>query len=460
MVASGTLIKMYDYKAARSNICGEQFKKVAEYLIRPALPLRIIECRPEYKAKVMGVTVWDRLSAWGKDKLEEGFEEGASIQVKLITGEVVPGEVRVFRSSVDEPQTGLRALINGQSHARRDKQFFETKAVDLEHIAGSMLVTLDCSGLGQHSRNAMFMSNRETFRDDPLVSDLLKKVQRELGAHEGLRAINRKRYEEKIANATSDDDGIKALEELLATDPALAELFERANGATSLEFDLPRGSESRVSFLTDVKNNYFSRGKHPGKCVFHGPIEPTLRLFNGRLTFTFPGNKKLAEGTILVTQVEIADDAGHGPFKLVVKAKVVAPRPKTTHQPPKPNPKVDSAASRPEIIEVTRGPNAPPITVERKPGTKRLLLAVNKDSHLLAEAKKLRPKAEEAAVEFVFKYGLALIAMGLLDAAKKTPAWENDEVTCREAIQTAAAGVGRVIVPLCLTLPKKLPKAA
>ena len=33
--------------------------------------------------------------------------------------------------------------------------FFETNAVDKEHIAKSMLVTLDCSGLGQQSRNAL-----------------------------------------------------------------------------------------------------------------------------------------------------------------------------------------------------------------------------------------------------------------------------------------------------------------
>ena len=32
----------------------------------------------------------------------------------------------------------------------------------------------------------------------------------------------------------------------------------------------------------------------------------------------------------------------------------------------------------------------------------------------------MRPKEEAAAVEFVFKYGLALTAMGLLDAVKKT----------------------------------------
>jgi hypothetical protein len=68
----------------------------------------------------------------------------------------------------EHPQTGLRALINGQSHARRDTQFFKGKAVDKEHIGGSMLVTLDCSELGQTSRNDLFMSNREMFREDPL----------------------------------------------------------------------------------------------------------------------------------------------------------------------------------------------------------------------------------------------------------------------------------------------------
>ena len=235
-VPHGTLIKMYDYKAPRSNICGELFKKLEEYLLRPMLPLRIIECRPEYKANVMGVTVWDRFSAWAaRGKLEEGFEDGASIQIKLSSGETVPAEVRVFKADADaaedaeQPQTGLRALINGQSHARRDTQFFKGKAVEKEHIGGSMLVTLDCSDLGQASRNALFMSNRETFREDPLLTELFKKLQNELRHHEGLIALDKKRYLEKIANATTDDDGINALEELLSTDPALAEMFGSMN---------------------------------------------------------------------------------------------------------------------------------------------------------------------------------------------------------------------------------------
>lgn len=493
---------MYDYKAPRSNICGELFKRLEDYLLRPAMPLRIIECRPEYQANVMGVTVWDRLSAWGADKLEEGFEEGASIQIKLSTDEIIPAEMRVFKaakktSEEDHPQTGLRALINGQSHARRDAQFFKSKAVDKEHIAGSMLVTLDCTNLGQDSRNALFMSNRETFREDPLLTELFKKIQKELKDHEGLTELNQKRYEEKISAATSDDDGLNALEELLATDPTLADLFgsmvpgraaartlnsnpgtkiqgkpkpfkgvdfptffKRKDGATEVDFELPRGSEARVSFLTDVKNNYFSRAKNQGRCAFGGPLTPTFHLFNGRLTFTFQGDKQLIEGATLETQVEISDNAGHGPFKLVIKALVVAPREKDTHEPPSKPPKVDSSPSRPDIKEVDNGPDAPPITLQKAPGTNRLQLFVNKGSRLLTEAKEKRPKEEEAAVEFVFKYGLSLVAMGFLDGLKKTSEWQDDEASCRKRIEEAAAGAGRVIVPLCLTLPKKLPKVA
>jgi hypothetical protein len=229
LVPSGTLVKMYDFKAAKSNVCGEQFKKLEEFLLQPALPMRIIECRKEYKANVMRVTVWDRLGRWGKDKLEEGFEEGVTVTITMDNGEIVPAEIRVFKLAEghdDDPsQTGLRALINGQSHARRDTQFFKTKAVDKEHIAGSMLVTLDCTSLGQDSRNALFMSNRETFRDDPLLAELLGKLQKELKNHDGLIELNNRRYQQKIENAVTDDDGIKALEELLSTDPGLADLF-------------------------------------------------------------------------------------------------------------------------------------------------------------------------------------------------------------------------------------------
>lgn len=505
-VASGTLIKMYDFKAPRSNVCGELFKKLQEYLLRPALPLRIIECRAEYKANVMGVTVWDRLGAWGSDKLEKGFEDGASISIKLDTGEVIPAEVRVFKhvkgasDEEDQPQTGLRALINGQSHAKRDAAFFRTKAVDKEHIAGSMLVTLDCSALGQDSRNALFMANRETFREDPLLIDLFKKLQKELYMHEGLDALNRKRYEEKVKDAVDDEQGISALEELLSTDPNLAELFgsmvsgklaaktsqtgsggkvpgepepfegldfptffHRKDKTTVANVVIHKGSVGRVSFLTDVKNSYFTRRKNRGFCETSGDFEPTFHLFSGRLTFTCSLDKQLEVGSVVSAVIVITDKQGSGPFKLRINATVGAakePEEPTPPGPPKPpkEPKVQAGPSRPDVKEADRGPTEPPLTIEKIPGTERLQLVLNKTSQQLEDAKKLRPKEEEPAVAFVFKYGLALVAMGLLESAKKTDEWKQDEAGCRKRIQDTIVGVARVIVPLCLSLPQKLPK--
>jgi hypothetical protein len=362
-----------------------------------------------------------------------------------------------------------------------------------------MLVTLDCSDLSQTSRNALFMSNRETFRDDPLLTELFKKLQNELKNHEGLIALDQKRYQEKIANATTDDEGVNALEELLSSDPALANMFgsmvqgkvaarmieaamaglkvqgkapkfegtefpsffRRADGSTDVKFELPQNDQTRVSFLTDVKNNYFTRAKNKGKCEFSGSIEPTFSLVNGRLTFTYQADRLLKKevGTAFDTTVVISD-AGHGPWKLAIKVEIGPPRDKRENESPESNPKADSAPSRPDIIEVKRGPDAPPIVVDRPPGGDRLQLQVNVESRLLVEAKLMRAPTEAPAVEFVFKYGLALIAMGLIDAAKKTEQWNTNESECREEISKSAAAVGRVIVPLCLTLPKKLPKAA
>jgi hypothetical protein len=505
-VTSGTLIKMYDFQAPKSNICGELFKKMEEFLLRPALPMRIIECRPEYAAKVMRVTVWDRIGRIGKDKLETGFEDGASIQIKLSTNETIPTDVRVFKkekgdnNDLDQPLTGLRAVINGQSHAKRDAHFFRNRAVDKEHIAASILVTLDCSELGQQSRNDLFMANREQFRETPLLNELFKKLQKELRDHEGLKDLNLERYEQKIADAVVDEEGISALEELLSTDPSLADLFgtfvagkvaaktatdgtggkikgdpqpfvgnefpnyfRRSDGSTLVEVDLPRGDATRVSFQTDVKNNYFSRRRHRGICEFKNGFQPTFHLFNGRMTFTCQVDKKAMEGSAITCEARITDNAGSGPFKITIVGHVVAPREKATRQTqnkPKPEPMVNTGPSRPNVEEVDNGPDAPPLTIERHPKTDRLQILVNKGSQFLIDAKRMRTSEEEAAVVFVFKYGLALAAMGLLDKTKKTEEWKTKEAECRTRIQDSVAGIARVIVPLCLSLPKKLPKPA
>lgn len=503
-VASGTLIKMYDFKAPRSNVCGELFKKLGEFLIQPALPLRIIECRAEYAANVMADTLWDRLGALvEKNELEEECKGGLGMTIELSTGETVPGEIRVFKlgkkgKEVDETRCGLHALINGQSHAKRGPEFFRTKRVKKDHIAGSMLVTLDCSKLVQHSRNRLFMADRETFREDSLREELFTKLQDELKDHELLNWLDQKRYGEKVARAVDDEEGLKAMEELIAEDPELAALFgskksgssgsktaaksgsgkevpkpepfegkhfptyfRRADGSTEVEAKVPRGGVARISFVTDVRNNYFTRSKNAGTCKFVGDFAPSYHLYNGRLTFTCRPDKKAAVGTEVSTEATITDPKGSGPFKLRVTATVVPPAKKEPFPDKRPKlPKVKEVPSRPRIREVERDITEPPITIERDPKTDVLEILLNTKAADLDYAKGKRLPQEAAGVEFVFKYGLALIAMALIDAERTTEEWTEDEVKCRKRIASTTSALARVIVPLCLNLPKKLPKAS
>jgi hypothetical protein len=188
-----------------------------------------------------------------------------------------------------------------------------------------------------------------------------------------------------------------------------------------------------------------------------------LHLFDGRLTFRYSVDKAITPGTQLKSYVLITDNVGSGPFMLSLAITVLPALEPAEPSEPKPQkspkpPKVDAGPSRPDIKEMDRGPLEKPLIIEKVPHTERLQLILNTTSRQLTDAKHMRPKSEGPAVEFVFKYGLALTAMGLLDTAKKSEEWQSDEKECRERIEDSARGIARVIVPLCLSLPKKIPK--
>lgn len=518
-VDSGTLLKLYDFQAPRSNICGELFKKLCEYLIQPVLPLRIIECRESYKAKVTGVMLWDRLGALlEKNELEEGSETGIGVLVPLSTGEQVPGQVLVFKpktgkkkaaDDTDDVRVGLRAMINGQSHARRGPEFFRRVKVDKEHIAGSMLVALDCTALGQGSRDDLFMSDRERFSDSPLRDELFRSLEDILRSDPLLKKLNTKRYEEKIKNAVSDDDGIKAMADLLSSDPDLAELFggekkgpigktspvkgdddsdvdldgdgdgvvdpdpddfkgeylpsyfRRADGSTEVDISLPENGVASTSFVTDVENNYFARTHDRGTLFSLGDIAPAQRLYNGRMTLTFRAPKGAKAGEVKQSVVRITDPTDSGPFTLKTTATIVEPEAKKKRKPKGKGHKAKEGKrpASPNIIPVEGDVTEPAISVNRTPKDE-LQILVNMKAEALNDAKMKRPPEESAAVEFVYKYGLALIVMAMVESEKDTSEWAEDEAGIRESIGDRVSGLARVIVPLCLTLPNKIPKVS
>ena len=325
----------------------------------------------------------------------------------------------------------------------------------------------------------------------------MQKLQRELKNHEGLVALNKRRYEEKVRDAVNDEDGVKALEDLLQTEPDLAELFgsrtsghvgaksakdglggkvneppepfkgadfptffSRTDGSTVVDGKISKGEIGRVYFKTDVKNDYFSRHKHRGIETFSGNVIPTTHLFNGRYSLTFAPDKTLPVGTKLTSEVMITDNVGSGPFKLAVNITITEPAAKKKSPPrPVPLPKSAQGPSSINIKDVKEGKDGLPLTIQPVPDSEQLQLLLNVESKFLDHAKSMRPNEESAAVEFVFKYGLALSVLALIDKAKRTTEWKDNQALCREQIEDTAGGIARVIVPLCLSLPKKLPKS-
>ncbi|MFN8694936.1 MAG: hypothetical protein ACK5YB_04325 [Burkholderiales bacterium] len=209
-------------------------------------------------------------------------------------------------------------------------------------------------------------------------------------------------------------------------------------------------------------NTYFTRRAQPGVLKKSGDIVPTNSLFNGRLTFIFAIDKKAAAGTKYSFRAEITDRAGSGPFDLTVNLEVTEPVESPEREKRSRTSKNKSAVadqpSTPEIKEIDAGPDQLPLEVKRPPNKERLELLLNTSSKYLAEAIQQHSQEEELAVTFVFKYGLALAAMGQIEAIKQTPLWKTNETECLEQVNAATAGLARVIVPICLSLPKNLPK--
>ncbi|MCC6574621.1 MAG: hypothetical protein IT462_12630 [Planctomycetes bacterium] len=511
-VQSGTLIKMYEYAGAQANICGDPFTPhLEQFLLSPKLPISVVECRPNRKAKVMRVTVWNRLGTWeAKDKIEPEFSPAPTISIVLTNGEEIPGELRVFRkefgtkkdgdTTADKPVAGLRALINGQVHAKRDANFFSTLEVDKDQIAGSLLVTLDCSHLSPKTRGELFMSNRELFRDGDILKELMGKLKAILRTNDDLIAINKKRYEEQMDSATKDVFGVKVLEELLSSDPTLADMFggEQAGSVTSpipgagpvveakgkgpfvgkpfpsfinsrdggqnIEIDVPQGSQRLAIFYTDVVNDYLTRRNHRAQLVVTGDefkLYQGRNLNKGRFAFTLKAPKEVEIGAQFNLHLRITDGKGSGPFELKVNGRIVEPVP-VVAKPARPK---KNGESRPDKNYATPSspdvhdrddlsPDDPPIKIVKKPESEVYVMFFNKKSALLENIAKTRPPEERKRVEFVFKWGLALVCMSLIDHKKQQGILDSQGV---EDISKASFAIGKVIVPICLTLPEKLP---
>ena len=303
----GSLIKLYEYEwqGTKSNIVSSApglLRRVDIGLPELALPVRLFECRPEYKGhsgsfatNALGLVA--RLDENRSENLEPESPIGGILalegrQIKLRVYVFRPGKARQYRTA----RHGVVFSVNGQMHGAFREDLFRRQAVGMGYLADSLLVVADCSDIEGQAREDLFMNSRDRLRDTPLERRLEADLEAFLKNEKTLKELRNRRRQAALADKLQDDKPFAdLLQELLKSNPMLSKLlfqgfrlpapFPPGGGAidsTTARFESKRfptvfrfrgrkdyqpytrsaflGSKVNVSFETDAEDGYFVRG--------------------------------------------------------------------------------------------------------------------------------------------------------------------------------------------------------
>jgi len=300
-ISWGSIIKLWAYKlkgALKTNLMFDMRRALEKHLPEPALPIRLYERRSGYRARSFETTLsgLSCVIADSRDDIETGFETGAPLQVSAVGK--VGVRVTVIKEGANQgrnpkyPRGGVFFIVNGQLHSEVDRGFIQRRA-KLDYIADTTLVIVDCSDLAERVREDLFLGSRDRMRECEERNLLMSAIADFLKDHPGLKKLNAQRRQERMAAAISEEETAKIIQEIVRTDPSLAELFgkgkrikiprgieEKPDPYLGMPFPTyfrlakepegglvrhcPRNRRTRISFETDATNDYFSRAKDPG----------------------------------------------------------------------------------------------------------------------------------------------------------------------------------------------------
>jgi hypothetical protein len=517
-LAFGTVIKLYNYGWKTRSIATTDARfELEKYLHSPSLPFRVTETR-NYKANFYSTTVsgiWASIDGHAEGaRVEEGYPASGTLAMAGLGS--LRYRLAVFGEDVEPRRVphGVFLTLNGQVHGALPADYVGRR-LEFEWIRNHLLVSVDCTNLRKRELEDLFPAGRDRVRQNEVYDRIVAELTTELKAHPGLRAINAARRAKATEKTlSSEEDVIKALQQILNADPSLRSLFgigERLVtrvGPTEVErfrgvrfptfFRLAQPSRSllvkhcpinrtcRVDFETDAVNDYFDRDISPGTMAFD-PAETFVHgtLFNG----VFHGRVRPIDGcsvgdelTVTVTiRDEERDRLGKEPFVstfvlLVEAAEHGQSPPGGTRRPKTPDGGSVTAPrlAIPHPIEIRRDEwkqygmdenSALIIKRSGKEGEYDFILNLDSDS-LLGELRKTKEPDQEL-VTYWYRWGLVLSALGILrsaeDRAKATLGLGNrgdtDDDDARavdpvEVVNSSISGVARVIIPIIRTLSR------
>lgn len=324
---TGTVIKLYTYdlpSGSRSVISRDLNQSINEYLFEPALPVLTVDKKERYpddrnlERPLYGLK--RRLEQDDNKYIEEYFSETYSDD---LFGENGSAKVTcyVFKNKIDDKSAketkdtirneffknnmSVLFAVNGQVHGHYTLEFI-VRSLQMNMLKNHLMIHVDCTKMDIDFRNKLFMASRDRLKDGEETRALRDFLSQKLKSNERLVAINKRR---KQLTSFDEGDTNKLLQSMSKKLPFNSELMQLLNKTFKLEHlkdkekhhdkpnqkekkqkepfspqrfptrfqlklpekdgqkavNIPRGSEKKLFFDTDVEDNYFDRIEEPGK---------------------------------------------------------------------------------------------------------------------------------------------------------------------------------------------------
>ncbi|MHA1812222.1 MAG: hypothetical protein ACTSYX_02185 [Candidatus Thorarchaeota archaeon] len=536
-VPFGTLIKLYEYHARgfRSMMFMRDGLLSRLDILLPgiALPIRLHECRnyPGHKGSfettVSGLTA--RLGDNRADNLEQGYPTTSHMSVQ---GEQMDLKIYAFkkgRAETYRKNEGIIFTVNGQTHGHLTTDFFRRTKVGMSRLLDSLLVEVDCSRMTVRAREDLFMNSRDRLRAGELKNAITAELESVIRNHEGLRALREERKRQELAERIGDSRPLEeALSAIIRSSPSLSRLFLHGDrlpnpfntqrvaagegpyvGKTHptyfkfaripygeiLERNVAANMRARITFETDVVNEYFSRTQNAGSfqlIILRAGKESQVRdysmnLHDGKATLSVSLPSDVAVGEKLEYTSHLVDDTLVFPFTnafvlTVVPPQVVTGGDKRPGKPPSERVghqrEVGERLAIPDVNRVTRDAwttrqhpfdefsalevvQEKAATFEEESGEEaEYSFWVNVDNKFLAtEIKASDEDPEVLTARFVF--GMVLLGVALLKGEEsrehahveeRMPEEETNGIPIEDQIFEYSKSVAKVLLPMIRTL--------
>ena len=524
-LSSGTVIKLYNYRwPARGVATLEARFALEKYLYKLCLPFRIVEARPGYRANYYATTISGTAVTISNDQ-RKGYLEFDPLGGEICPDGIgpLPVFIALYRERGEDSETqerpakklskdprrlpkGLSFTINGQVHYSVDSTFFVTRGLKYEFIKDTLIVAVDCTGLPEDVRDWLVMPSRDRLRKLTEFDKIIDSVVADLKDREVLRQVNDERKLRRVKAALEDEATQDVFQHLVNRDPMLASLFGTGlhlrnpwfPGVVKQEYKgkLPptffhfEGDKNQieksfaidrtctVEIQTDAVNGYFELPDPEQRGVL--TIEPRCydrwNLLNGKLRIVFRAPSNARIGDFLNVNITVSDPLralrGDSPWNNAVRLTFTAGGKEIKSGPGGKKKEATGTLAMPDVQQVYKDHWADhnfnersALRITKEENGYRFW--VNMDNTYLHNELLQKKDTEKEASKFAYKWGLVLVAMGMLQelgkaSAAKTNGSNNgsqgnvetdeDQETVEDLVCRASSGVAVVIIPTVLHL--------